>query len=151
MLRWRELGLGPPHPGHGTRLPAPLVRLRRDRGSAIAEFVMVSGLVLVLGMGVFQLALVLYVRNSLISCASEGARLGARADSSPGEGVERTTDLITRGLSPAYARGVTAQVSTTTAGVQVVQVSVTAPTPVIGLLGPSGSLTVSGRAFLESQ
>ncbi len=112
---------------------------------------MVSGLVLVLGMGVFQLALVLYVRNSLISCASEGARLGARADSSPGEGVERTTDLITRGLSPSYARGVTAQVSTTTAGVQVVQVSVTAPTPVIGLLGPSGSLTVSGRAFLESQ
>lgn len=139
MRRWRDL-----------RLRA-VVRFRRDAGSAIAEFVMVSGLVLVLGMGVFQLAVALYVRNSLISCASEGARLGARAGSSLGEGVGRTTDLINRGLSPAYARGVAAKVSTTTAGVQVVEVSVTAPTPVIGLPGPSGSMTVSGRAFLESQ
>lgn len=139
MRRWRDLQL------------RSVVQLRRDEGSAIAEFVMVSVLVLVLGMGVFQLALVLYVRNSLISSASEGARLGARADSSLGEGVGRTTDLINRGLSPAYARGVTAQLGTTAAGVQVVEVSVTAPMPVIGLLGPSGSMTVSGRAFLESQ
>ena len=139
MRRWRDL-----------RLRA-VVRFRRDAGSAIAEFVMVSGLVLVLGMGVFQLAVALYVRNSLISSASEGARLGARADSSLGEGVGRTMDLIGRGLSPAYAQGVTAQLGTTAAGVQVVEVSVTAPMPVIGLLGPSGSMTVSGRAFLESQ
>lgn len=127
------------------------MRLRRDKGSAIAEFVMVSGLVLVLGMGVLQLAFALYVRNSLISCASEGARLGARADSSPGEGVGRTADLINRSLSPAYSHGVSARVSTTTAGVQVVEMRVTAPMPVLGLLGPSGSMTVSGRAFLESQ
>lgn len=139
MRRWRDLQL------------RSVVQLRRDEGSAIAEFVMVSVLVLVLGMGVFQLALVLYVRNSLISSASEGARLGARADSSLGEGVGRTTDLINRGLSPAYAQGVTAHLGTTAAGVQVVEVSVTAPMPVIGLLGPSGSMTVSGRAFLESQ
>jgi Flp pilus assembly protein TadG len=139
MRRWADLRL------------REVVPLRRDQGSAIAEFVMVSSLVLVLGMGVFQLALVLYVRNSLISCASEGARLGARADSSPSEGVARTSDLITRGLSGSYAQRVTAQVGRTSAGVQVVEVSVTAPTPVIGLLGPSGSMTVTGRAFVESQ
>ncbi len=112
---------------------------------------MVSGLVLVLGMGVFQLGVALYVRNTLISCASEGARLGARADATLGDGTRRTTDLITRGLSPSYAQGVTARTSTTTAGVAVVEVFVTAPFPVIGLLGPTGTMTVSGRAFLESQ
>jgi len=128
-----------------------LTRRRRDSGSAIAEFVMVSGLVLVLGMGVFQLGVALYVRNTLISCASEGARLGARADATLGDGTRRTTDLIARGLSPSYAQGVTARTSTTAAGVAVVEVFVTAPFPVIGLLGPTGTMTVSGRAFLESQ
>ena len=112
---------------------------------------MVSGLVLVLGMGVFQLGVALYVRNTLISCASEGARLGARADATPGDGTRRTADLIARGLSPSYAQGVSARTTTTTAGVEVVEVSVTAPFPVIGLLGPTGTMTVIGRAFLESQ
>lgn len=111
---------------------------------------MVSGLVLLLGVGVFQLGLALYVRNTLISCASEGARLGARADSSPAEGADRTRDLIARSLSAAYARRVVAT-TTTTAGVRVVDVSVTAPVPIIGLLGPTGGMTVQGRAFMESQ
>ncbi len=112
---------------------------------------MVSGLVVVLGMGIFQLGLVLYVRNALISSASEGARLGARSGSSLGEGVSRTQDLIQRDLSASYASGVTATTETTSAGVRVVEVTVTAPTPVIGLLGPTGSMTVRGRAFEEAQ
>lgn len=112
---------------------------------------MVSLLVLVLGMGVVQLGLLLYVRNDLIASASEGARLGARAGASLGEGVSRTQDLITRDLSPVYASQVTAAHETTSAGVLVVEVTVTAPVPVIGLLGPSGSMTVHGRAFQEGQ
>ncbi len=112
---------------------------------------MVAGLVVVLGMAVFQLALALYVRNALISNASEGARLGARAGSSPAEGASRTRDLIARDLSATYAQGVTARTETTSAGVLVVVVTVTAPVPVIGLVGPSGSLTVHGRAFQEGQ
>lgn len=130
---------------------ARLVLRRHDRGSAIAEFVMVSGLVLLLGVGVFQLALVLYVRNTLISCASEGARLGARLGATPDDGAARSRDLISRSLSTAYAQGVVASTSTTAAGMRVVDVTVTAPLPVIGLLGPGGSMTVQGRAFLEAQ
>lgn len=112
---------------------------------------MVSILVVVLGMGVLQLALVLYVRNTLISCASEGALLGARLGAQPGEGVSRTRDLARRTLSPSYSQDVTQRTVTTPDGVQVVEVTVVAPLPVVGLLGPSGSLTVHGRAFLESQ
>lgn len=112
---------------------------------------MVGGLVVLLGMGVFQLALVLYVRNALISDASEGARLGARAGASPAEGAARTRDLITRDLNASYAQGVTAAQQTTAAGVQVVEVTVSAPVPVIGLVGSTGVMTVSGRAFQEGQ
>ncbi len=111
---------------------------------------MVSVLVLVLGLGVLQLGLMLYVRNALISSASEGARLGARAGSSVADGTARTVSLITRDLSPAYAQGVTGTTATA-AGVRVVDVTVTAPVPVIGLLGPSGAMTVHGRAFDEAQ
>lgn len=67
------------------------------------------------------------------------------------EGAGRTRDLIARDLSPTYAQGVTARTVTTAAGVLVVEVTVTAPVPVIGLIGPSGSMTVHGRAFQEGQ
>ncbi|MDQ2757178.1 MAG: pilus assembly protein [Actinomycetota bacterium] len=112
---------------------------------------MVSGLVLVLGIGVLQLALLLYVRNTLVSCASEGARLGARLGALPGEGAGRTRDLVGRSLNPSYAEVVTQTTQTTSEGVRVVDVTVTAPLPVFGLIGPSGTLTVQGRAFLEEQ
>jgi hypothetical protein len=112
---------------------------------------MVAGLVVLLGMGIFQLALVLYVRNALISDASEGARLGARADSSLDDAAARTRDLISRDLNASYAQGVTATRRTTSAGVQVVEVSVSAPVPVVGLVGPTGALRVTGRAFQEGQ
>lgn len=111
---------------------------------------MVSVLLLVLALSVFQLGLILYVRNSLISAASEGARSGARADATPGEGADRTVDLITTTLSETFAEGVRAQ-ERTVGGARVVEVTVTAPIPVIGLLGPAGSMTVVGRAFSETQ
>lgn len=124
---------------------------RRDEGgAAIADFAMVSVLVLVVFLLVVQLGLALHARNTLISCASEGARLGARADAVPGQALSRTEALITESLSPRYARSVTTR-EALVGGVRVVEVRVVAPIPVIGLLGPDESLEVVGRAFLESQ
>lgn len=128
---------------------ARLVR-RDERGSAVAEYVMVSGLVVLLFMAVFQLGLVLHVRNTLISCASEGARLGARADAEPGLGAARARELIEASLSGGYADDVTVGTGVV-GGVQVVEVRVRSPFPVVGLLGPDGQLDVTGRAFLERQ
>jgi Flp pilus assembly protein TadG len=112
---------------------------------------MVAALLLFVAMGVFQLGLALYVRNTLISAASEGARYGARADAQPSDGVARTESLITNALGGSFAQDVRASRSVTSSGVRVVEVSVSAPLPVIGPIGPSGSLTVSGRAFSEEQ
>lgn len=111
---------------------------------------MVAGLLLFVAMGVFQLGLTLYVRNSLISAASEAARFGARADSSLQAGADRATQLISAGLSPRFAAevGATERVSD---GVRVVEVVVRAPLPVIGPIGPAGALVVRGRAFSEDQ
>ena len=125
-------------------------RTRRERGAAVADFALVSTLVLAVFLAVFQLGLALHTRNMLISCASEGARAGARADAVPGQGVARTEALITRSLSRAYARRVTSR-EAVVSGVRVVEVRVVAPVPVLGLLGPADRLDVVGRAFVESQ
>lgn len=136
----------------GDAVAGPLASARpNDSGSAVAEFVMVSTLVLLLGMGVVQLGLVLHVRNTLIACAAEGARLGARADVPLSDGPARTRALVTETLAAAYAQEVSGRRMVTDAGVRVVEVTVVAPLPVIGLLGPGGSMTVTGRAFDERQ
>ena len=124
--------------------------IRDERGAAVADFAMVSTLVVVLFLSVFQLGLALHTRNTLISCASEGARLGARADAIPGQGISRTEALISQSLSPRYARQVTTR-EAVVEGVRVIEVRVVAPVPVIGLLGPDDRLDVVGRAFVESQ
>lgn len=127
-----------------------MVPARDEGGAAVTDFALVSVLVVVLFVAVFQLGLALHTRNTLISCASEGARLGARADAVPGQGVSRTRALITESLSARFARDVSSR-SAVVGGVRVVEVRVVAPLPVIGLLGPAGRLDVVGRAFLEAQ
>ena len=111
---------------------------------------MVSGLLVLLFVAVLQVGVALHVRNTLISCASEGARGGARLGATTGDAVTRTQDLVTRSLSGRYADGVTASVESVD-GVRVVVVHVSAPLPVIGLFGPSHTLDVVGRAFEEAQ
>lgn len=125
-------------------------RVRLETGSAVADFVMVSALVTVLFMSVLQLGIALYVRNTLISCASEGARLGARADTEPTQGAARTRELITASLSDRFAHDVSVTVEDVD-GVRVVSIRVVAPVPVIGPLGPDRAFDVVGRAFMESQ
>ena len=132
-------------------LPAPAGRADPvDSGSAVVDFVLVSALVSVLFVAVLQVGLTLHIRNTLISCASEGARLGAREGSSPGVGAARTRELITQSLSPRFAEDVSAEVSVDD-GVRVVVVQVRAPLPVLGPFGPGDGLELVGRAFLEVQ
>lgn len=126
-------------------------RFGDDAGSAVVDFTLTSVLLLFVFLAVFQLGLALHVRNTLISCASEGARYGARAGASPEQGAQRTRHLIGRTLSDRYADGVSTRVETTGAGVQVVVVDVSAPVPIVGPLGPAGGFEVRGRAFVEDQ
>lgn len=81
-------------------------RASREGGSAIAEFVMVATLVLILSIAALQLALLLHARNVAMSSASEGARRAARADATPADGVDRATALHRTRRRPLWSRSI---------------------------------------------
>jgi hypothetical protein len=110
--------------------------------------VLVGGLVVVLVMGIVQLALGLHVHATLVDCAGEGARYAAAAGRTPEDGARRTAELAAAALAPPYASDVTAGLIDVD-GVPMVEVTVRAPIPVIGLLGPGGTMTVRGHALAE--
>lgn len=124
--------------------------LRRcdERGSAVVDFVLV-GLVLVpLVLGIMQVALVMFVRNTLASAASEGARFGATIDRTPGDGAAHTRQQIRAAIADRFARDVTAR-NTKVDGVPGVVVHVHAVVPALGLWGPGVSLDIDGHAVKE--
>ncbi|MET0956557.1 MAG: TadE/TadG family type IV pilus assembly protein [Cryobacterium sp.] len=119
-----------------------------ERGTAVAEFVMVSALLTALTLAVLQLSLALHIRNTVLDAAAEGARYAALADSGLAEGAERSRDLIASALGPAYAADVSASYAEV-AGAPGVQVRVVAPLPLFGLLGMDRGLEVTGHAAVE--
>lgn len=123
--------------------------LQDETGSAVAEFVMVGTLLTVLTLSVLQLGLALLIRNTVLDAASEGARFAALADNGLADGVARTTDVITVALGPGYAHGVSAEYGTYL-GHPAAIVTVTAPLPLIGLVGIEHGLEVEGHAAVET-
>ncbi len=121
---------------------------RRESGSAVVDFVLVVVVLLPLFLGILQLALVLHVRNTLVSAASEGARYGATADRGLGDAVLKTREQIRTTLSERYARAVTAH-QVDQAGAPTLEVRVEATVPALGLGGPGIHLSVTGHAIEE--
>jgi hypothetical protein len=128
--------------------PVPRVRGAADGGSAVVDFVLVGAFATLVFVGLIQLAVVLHVRNTLVDCATEGARYGALADRHPADGAQRTRELITADLSERYAGAVTAGLEPVD-GLQTVVVRVRAPLPVAGLLGIGLVVDVRGHAVAE--
>ena len=124
------------------------MRSRDARGSAVVDFVLVLVVVLPLFLGVLQVALVLHVRNTLTSAASEGARFAATADQPPAAGVARTRAQIAGALADRFARVVTASPAYVR-GAPGVRVRVVAEVPPLGLWGPAVRLVATGHAVEE--
>jgi hypothetical protein len=121
---------------------------RRQGGSAVVDFVLVLVVLLPLVLGILQLALVLFVRNTLASAASEGARAAATANRGPADGVALTRREIAGAVSGRYARDVTAR-RVMVDGAPGVEIVVHARIPALGLGGPAVDLTVTGHAVEE--
>lgn len=121
-----------------------------ETGAAAADFAMVTPMLVLVFLAVMQLGFALHVRNTVISCAAEGARFGARDGSTPADGAARTKELVTRSIDSRYARDVRASEATTEDGTRVVVVEVDAPLPVVGPLA-IGHVQVRGRAYAEDQ
>jgi hypothetical protein len=103
----------------------------------------------VLFLAILQIGLVLHVRNTLVASAAEGARYAANADRGPADGAARARRLIADAVSPRYAGDVTAGL-VDRGGVVLVEVRVRTTFPLVGLLGPSGALEVTGHAVEEA-
>lgn len=126
----------------------PRHRLRQQRGAAVVDFVLVLVVVLPLFLGIVQLALVLHVRNTLVSAASEGARYAATVDRPLSAGVEKTRQHISMAVAGRFAEEVTASPAVVR-GAPGVRVRVVAEVPPLGLWGPAVRLVATGHAVEE--
>ena len=121
---------------------------RSDSGSAVAEFALIASLLALILAGALQIGLVIHVRNTVIDSAIAGARQASLADQTPRDGQKLTRDLIRVSVGERYAQKVT--VSTSQCGaVEIVEVRVTTPLPVLGLWGPAEVWDLRGRSIVE--
>ena len=120
----------------------------KERGSAVVDYVLVGGLLTLFFLAIVQLTLVLHVRNTLIDAAASGARYGTLADRGSADARDRTTELIGVALNPDFAQDVSTS-EATYQGIRTLEVTVRAPMPVIGLIGPRAVLEVKGHAAIQ--
>ena len=126
-----------------------LAARRSHRGSAVVDFVLVSMLVVPLFLGILQVGLFLYVRNTVTAAASEGAHYAAVLNRGPADGEARTRDLISGVVRGQLIDSVSAE-DTDVDGQPGVLVEVKAHMPPLGLWGPGISFTVEGHAVKET-
>ena len=121
---------------------------REERGSAVVDFVMVGGLLTMFFLAIIQLTLVLHVRNTLIDAAASGARYGTLADRGSSDAEDRARTLIGTALNAEFARDISTT-EVTFQGLRTLEVTIKAPMPVIGLIGPRDLLEVKGHAAIQ--
>lgn len=126
-----------------TRRPHP------EAGAAVVDFVLVLVVLVPLLLGILQVGLVLHVRNTLTSAASEGARYAARVDRGLEDGRARAraqvAEALTGGLRPTIRA-----TDTTVQGQPGVEVRIAADVPALGIWGPGLHLDVAGHAVKET-
>jgi Flp pilus assembly protein TadG len=84
--------------------PAP--HREDDAGVAVVEFVMISGLLVLLLFGVLQVAAVLYVRSVVAASAADGARYAAAAGIGGAAGGTRADQVKAQALSASLSSGI---------------------------------------------
>ncbi len=122
---------------------------RDDRGSAVVDFVLVAMLVVPLFLGILQVGLFLYVRNTVTAAASEGAHYAAVLNRVPADGEARTRELVSGVVRDQLIDSVSAE-ETDVDGQPGVLVVVKAHMPPLGLWGPGIDFSVEGHAVKET-
>jgi hypothetical protein len=77
-----------------------------ELGAAVAEFVLVSVVAVVLALSLAQLGLFLWERNALMGSLSEGVRVAATEGRSVADGRRVATELLRRSAGGRVARAV---------------------------------------------
>jgi Flp pilus assembly protein TadG len=121
---------------------------RGASGAATVDFVLVGLLVTALFAGLLQIGFDLHIRNVLQAAAADGARFGANADATPGEGAAQANALIASSLGPGYAHA-SAEPDRLVDGQPVVVITVRDRLPLIAGWLPAVTVTVTGQALAE--
>ena len=138
----------PCRPGLAGHRPRHRTGPCREGGAAVVEFTLITVVLVVLFLAILQLALALYVRNTLVAAAAEGARYAANADRSGADGATRARELAAAALGDRFADDIRVG-EAVVEGVPTVVVEVRATLPLVGLVGPSHALVVRGHAIDE--
>jgi hypothetical protein len=110
---------------------------------------MVGALLTLLTLAVIQLGLALFVRNTMLDSAAEGARIAALADNGLADGRARARDLIASTVGSQYANDIDVAYGRYL-GARSVTVTVRATLPLIGLFGVERGMEVQGHAAVET-
>lgn len=119
-----------------------------ERGAAVVDIVLVIAVLVPLFLGILQVGLVLFVRNTMASAAAEGARLAATSDRGPADGEALTREQIAGVVSGRFARDVEVR-QVMVDGAPGVEVVVRARVPALGIGGPGVDIEVTGHAVEE--
>lgn len=122
---------------------------RPARGAAVVDFVLVLVVLVPLVLGILQIALVLFVRNTAAAAASEGARYAATADRDGTDGVRRTRELLRGVVASRFADAVAFR-RVLVDGAPAAEVVVHLRVPALGIGGPAVELDVVGHAVEEA-
>lgn len=114
----------------------------------MVDFVLVMVLLVPLVLGIMQVALVMYVRNTVALAASEGARHAAAWEATPQDGLVRAREQWSAAISARFVE--TSRIETVdVGGVPTYRVVVDVAVPALGLGGPRVDFEVSGSALVE--
>jgi Flp pilus assembly protein TadG len=83
----------------------------KDRGSAVADFVLVAFPMLALFVGTVTISFASYARTVILDATIEGARFAALADQSLAAGTQKTRELVQASLGSAITVDVDASSS----------------------------------------
>ena len=122
--------------------------LRSERGSAPIQFVVGLPILVLISLAVIQMVLVLHIRATLTSAAAEGARAAALSGSSPARGVQRIRSALSGDIALSAVDRITIR-SRTLSGARVMEATISAHVPIVGLIGAAGVL-IYGHALEET-
>lgn len=117
-----------------------------ERGSAVAESVMVMALLSIIFAAILQFGIIIHVRNTLIDAASAGARYGALGDRTPDDGAARTRELLAGSIPGGGQADVSAE-TTGGDGTTIVRITVRTQMPMVGFLSGPVGLEADGHAY----
>lgn len=127
------------------------LRWRSEDGSAVVGHVLVQSLVVLVVIVLLQVAYASHVRAVALDAAAQGARRVALVGGTEAEGVARVKELVSTSRFASFRTTATVEYLPGPLAqgrqYQIVQMRVTMPLPLLGILGPQEALSVTGRCL----